>query len=231
MARRARIITAVGVAVVASLASAAAGQAAVSSTTGAAQLLATSPASLAAGASTSDTTIAVVNEQSVVISATLSMIAMSTTGWNGVKTMTAGTCLQSFMVHMNRASATSGLLSGSVTFSTDVVGAVTDVSGVLTGVLSLTDPIFGNPGTTYATGTSGRGLELVPTLDRVTLTGTRTVNLSLTAGPDMDEMRIITLCDTPNPILPEVPIAAILPLTAILSLGAVIFFRRRRLAL
>jgi len=43
----------------------------------------------------------------------------------------------------------------------------------------------------------------------------------------MDEMRIITLCDTPNPILPEVPRAAILPLTAILSLGAVMLLRRR----
>jgi hypothetical protein len=199
-------------------------------TTGAVQLV-SAPASLAPGALTSDTAIEVVNEQAVTLTATLTMVGMGTTGWTTVKTVTASTCVQSHLVHMNRTTATAGALTGSVTFNSSVLGVATDLTfpGLPTGILTATDSIFGNPGTTYATGATGRGLELLPVVDRVTLPSARTVNLALTAGSDMDELRIITLCDGPPPIVPEAPYAVLLPASAAL-IGGFVLLRRRQLA-
>jgi hypothetical protein len=201
------------------------GYAAVAGTTGAVQLVA-SPPSLAAGAFTSDTSIRAINEKSLTLVASLNVIGVGSNGWTSVTTLAAGTCIQSHMVHMNRTSATAGTLAGTVSFNSNVVGVATDVTGILTGVLSLTDPLFGNPGTTYPTGVSGRGLELSP-LDSVRLTAPKTITLSLTAGPDMDELRIITLCDQ-APVVPETRWSVLLPVSALLVGSAVVIVRRRR---
>jgi hypothetical protein len=199
-------------------------------TTGAVQLVGT-PSSLAAGAFTSDTVIRVMNEGSITLTANLFVVGMGTNGWTTVNTLTASTCVQSHLVHMNRTSSTAGALSGSVTFNSNVLGVATDLTfpGLPTGILTATDTIFGNPGTTYATGATGRGLELLPVVDRVTLPSAKTVNLTLTAGPDMDELRIITLCDGPPPIVPEAPYAVLLPASAAL-IGGFVLLRRRQLA-
>ena len=112
-------------------------------TTGAVQLVA-APPSLAAGAFTSSTAIQVINEQPVTLAVTVSFIGMSANGWTSVQTSAASTCVQSHLVHMNRASTTAGSLAGTVTFNSNVVGVVTDLTGFLSGALALTDPIFGN---------------------------------------------------------------------------------------
>ena len=197
-------------------------------TTGSVQVVA-SPPSLAPGAFTSDTAIRVVPEQALTLSANVTILGVGTNGWTGTKSMTAALCVQSHLVHMERATTGAGTLTGTVTFTTDVVGVATDVTGLLTGALSATDPVFANPGTTYAAGATGRGLEVtIPLSDRVTLPSARTVGLTLRAGPDMDEMRIITLCDGPTPVVPEAPFAVLLPLSAAAAGFALLTARRRR---
>jgi hypothetical protein len=217
---RTRLFTAAIVALTAPVLFAARSDAAVApgGTTGSVQLVA-SPPSLAAGAFTSDTAIRVINEQSLTLVASVAVLGVSTNGWAGVKTLTASTCVQSHMIHMDRASGTGTLtLSGSVTFNSDIVGVATDVTGLLTGALAITDPVFANPGTTYPTGLTGRGLELSP-LDAVTLPSARRINITLRVGTDMDELRVITLCDVASPVLPETPLVVLLPLSAA-ALGA-----------
>lgn len=196
-------------------------------TAGSVQLVA-APPSLAAGQVTSDTAIRVINEQSLTLTIAVAVVGVGTNGWTTVKTVAASTCVQSHLVHVNRATTTGpGTLTGSVTFNSDVVGVATDLTllGIPVNLLSATDPVFRNPATTtYPTGTPGRGLE---TGDQLTLPSARTVNLSLAAGPDMDELRVITLCDQPNPVVPEAPFAILLPLSAA-AVGGLLIIRRRR---
>lgn len=65
------------------------------------------------------------------------------------------------------------------------------------------------------------------------LPSAKTVSLNLTTGGSdvVDELRIITLCDGPPPVVPEVPYVALLPVSALLVGGVVMVGRRRRAAL
>jgi hypothetical protein len=186
-----------------------------------------SPPSLVAGQLTSDTQVSVINEQSVRLGVTVVVYGVGTNGWTTAKTVAASTCVQSHLVHYNRATVGSATLIGTVTFNSDVVGVATDATilGLPFAALSVTDPLFRNAGTAYPTGTANRGME---TGDRVTSPSARTVNLSLTTGSDMDELRVITLCDPVPPVVPEAPFAVLLPSSAVAATVALLTARRRR---
>jgi hypothetical protein len=141
-------------------------------------------------------------------------------------TIMAGTTVNSYFLHFDAVGAPTDQnavsASGSITFSSNILGIA-----MFPSTLNPTDPIFGLPGVTYATGQGPRGLDIAPgqfgtmSNDEITLTAdlrTVTVNLSDAASPD--EFRVFTA--TPEPSSACLEVAG--------AVGLWAFFRARRRA-
>jgi hypothetical protein len=116
--------------------------------------------------------------------------------------ISSGTRVNSYMLHFDPIGTpvTALALSGSVTFSTPILGIE-----VLTASLNSTDGVLGIPSTFYPITEINRGLELAVgqagfnTFDAVTLTSDRkTVSVLLSTQVSLDEMRIITAVPEPS---------------------------------
>ncbi len=140
-------------------------------------LLANAPASVAEEALESDTQIFLFLEVSdVTLGSALSINVDSPgtyTANPGVTTLSAGTVLSSYFVHMDiidagdPGSAGAPLdLSGSITFDTEILGIIGDEVQ-----LNASDALLGAPGTTYPTGVGRRDFWETP--DSLTLSADR----------------------------------------------------------
>lgn len=201
-------------------------------TTGAAQATA-APASLMPGALESDSVVRVVTERSLTLSASLTLSIMDANGSITTKTLSAGACLQSYIVHFDAmGTSTAPSLSGTVSFSQPVLGVAP-----LTPLLDLTDGgavPFGLSGTTYPTGNATRGLEpripvINPNGDLLMLSNPTTVGFTFRTD-GYDQARIFTQCDPPA-VVPEVQLPVMLSITAGATVAAVALIGRRRSAL
>lgn len=140
-----------------------------------------------------------------------------------------GICVQSHLVHFEPSQTRR--LSGSVTFSESIVGLLAynqPIFGIR--LMDLSDPIFGNPGTVYATGVNNRGLELTgsaSTRDRISLSGPNTLNVDLYSTGSLDEIRVLTACDK-GPVIAETSVLAGSSLVAIAAVGGGLYLNRRR---
>ena len=201
------------------------------STSGAAVKIA-APASVADGARTSDSQIIVFDESTVTLSASLVVNAWSPTGAKNVS-LQANTCLQSHMIHYDRATV-DGRQAGSATFSQPIVAIIPFAPG-----LYLTDSVFGAVGTTYPGGSDVlRGFEgTAASGEADVLTQPTPASLGfdlferstvLVTDSKMDQIRVITLCDPPVEI-PEAGTVVLLSASAaaLLAGGAAIARRRR----
>lgn len=199
----------------------------VTATTGAAQV-AVAPASVSPGAFESDTAVRVITESSLTITASLAVAVMDSSGNVTTKTMSAGTCLQSYLLHFDTVgSATAPSLTGTVAFSQPVLAVAP-----LYPLLDLTDGgtfPFGLTTTTYPAGTSSRGIEprvpvINPNGDILSLTNPSTVGFTFRTD-GFDQLRVFTQCD-PAPVIPEVPLSVLLPLSAGSTLALAVTGRR-----
>lgn len=221
-----RVLAATAVAVTGVVAMSGPAGAAVVGTTGAAQITA-APASLVRNAFESDTAVRVITESAVTLQASLSVSMMDASGTMTTRTMAAGTCIQSYLLHFDAVGASNALtLIGTVAFSQRVVGALP-----LTPLLELSDKLLGLPGTTYPAGDAARGMELQvpifnPVGDILSLAGPNTVGFTLRTD-GFDQVRVLTQCD-PSPVVPEVPRAALLSGSAALTAGGAIYLHRRQ---
>ncbi len=195
--------------------------AAVSAVTGAAQIV-SPPPSVALNTYESTTAIRVFNERTVNLGASLSASGMSPAGVMEARTLNVGLCVQSHLMHFDRAGTGNVDLTGSATFAQPIV-AIIPVN--LAGILDATDAILGAAGTTYpAPGNSTRGLELtgnVNTRDVLTYSGAAPATIGFRLrGDTLEQMRVLTAC-APDPIIPEVPWTVVLPLMsgAVLAIG------------
>ena len=204
------------------------------STTGAAIKIA-APASVADGVRASDTQIAVFDESQVTLSASLVVNAWTPTGATNIN-LQANACLQSHMIHYDRATV-DGRLAGSVTFSQAIVAIIPFAPG-----LYLTDSLFGAAGTTYPTGADAlRGFEGVAASGEAdVLTQPTPSSLGfdlferstvLFTDSKMDQIRVITQCDPPVEV-PEAGMVVLLSASAaaVLMGGLALARRRARIA-
>ncbi|MFZ0184027.1 MAG: hypothetical protein WAL88_04230 [Nitrosotalea sp.] len=167
-------------------------RAAILSTTGAI-VVATPPSDIQTGAWESNTTIEAFAElQNVLVTDPVSVditkpgTSPGATSQNlSSGTINAGSTVDSYFLHFDAVgepddqNAVSA--SGSITFSSNIVGIA-----IFKTTLDATDPIFGLPGVSYATGQTERGLEITPgqfgtmSNDEITLSADlRTVTLDL----------------------------------------------------
>jgi len=198
-------------------------------TTGAAQATA-APTSLMPGALESDSVVRVVTERSLTLSASLTVSIMDANGSITTKTLSAGACLQSHLLHFDAVgTSTAPSLSGTVSFSQPVLAVAP-----LTPLLDVTDGgsvPFGLPGTTYPTGTASRGVEpripvVNPNGDLLMLSSPTTVGFTFRTD-GYDQARILTQCD-PAAVVPEVPSPVLLSISAGGALALAAARRRRR---
>jgi hypothetical protein len=201
------------------------------STTGAAEIV-PAPASAAVRATESSTNVRVFDERSITLTASLTVSFFNQNGALVPLTLTAGTCLQSHMVHFDEAVGQPAVLTGSATFDMPIVALIpTNVSILgLPRLLDITDPVFGVVGTTYpAPGDGGRGIEAFRG-DGLSYSAAQPNRLGFTLNTDgFDQMRVLTQC-SPEPVIPEVPLAAALPLTGAAVLGGWMLLNDRRAA-
>ena len=229
MAGKRRAIVGAAVAVAAVLLGVAPAGATVVSTTGAAQVTA-APASVAPGAVESDTVVRVITERTLTLSASMTVSITDASSKVTTKTMSAGACLQSHLLHFDAVGSSSApSVSGTVSFSQPVLAAAP-----LSPLLDLTDRgtfPFGLPGTTYPAGNITRGIEpLIPVInpngDLLMLSNPTTVGFTFRTD-GFDQARVFTQCD-PAPVIPEGPLAVLLPLTAGATLAAAVVVGRGR---
>jgi len=206
--------------------------AAVTATTGSAQIV-SAPASVARNAFESSTLIRVFDESSITLGADLTVWMPNATGTMTQTTYAKRVCIQSHMVHMDAtAAAPTVSLLGGATFSQPIVGLIPLNIPILR-PLDNTDPggivPFGKVGTTYGpAGNSGRGFEPIVTSDLLTWSAATPSTLGFRLGVDgFDEVRVLTLCD-PAALVPEMPLAVGAPLSVAAVLGAAMWWRRRR---
>lgn len=191
--------------------------AAVSAVTGAAQIV-TAPPSVALNAYQSTTAIRVFNEKTWSLTAALNATGMSANGAMESITLAAGLCVQSHLVHFDRVGTGNVDLTGGATFAQPIVAIIP-----LGAILDVTDSIFGAAGTTYpAAGNLTRGLEFIGTnTDVLTYSGAQPATIGFRVrGDSLEQLRVLTGC-APDPIIPEVPWAIVLPLVggAVLAIG------------
>ncbi len=192
------------------------------STTGAIDLLPSPPPSVLLGALKSDTQLVAFQESS---NLTLSQnvrvditIAGTYQSDNSLApgTISAGTEVDSYFLHSQPVHQPQ-VYVGSITFSTPILGVI-----VLDAGLDRTDALLGAPGTLYPTGNVGRGLELSPTEDYVSLSSDlKTLSVHFTTHTDIDEVRILTAA------VPE-PASLILAVPALVFVPLLRRFVRRR---
>lgn len=229
MAGRRQTIVGASVALATVLLGVAPAGAMVTTTTGAAQVVAP-PVSVAPGALESDTAVRVITEGTVTLSASMTVAITDSSGNVTTKTMSAGACLQSHLLHFDAVgSSTAPSLSGTVSFSQPVLAAAP-----LTPLLDLTDSgtfPFGLPGTTYPGGNLTRGIEpripvINPNGDLLMLSNPNTIGFTFRTD-GFDQARIFTQCD-PAPVIPEGPLSVLLPITAGGTLAAAVVVGRGR---
>ena len=186
------------------------------SATGAVEIV-PAPQSVADGAYESNTAIRVFDETQVTISS--GPIPGGAALFAPPQTVT---CLQSHMIHFDAAGTSRPRLSGTVTFSQDIVAIIRTNRpfGFLFRPLDLTDRIFGAHDTTYhSLGDARRGVEFfgddVITVD---MRDRKTVAVNL-GGDGFDEVRVLTNCDVPPADVPEVPLNVLLPLGGLAVIG------------
>ncbi len=118
-------------------------------------------------------------------------------------TIPAGTHVESWLLHFDPVGSPQSAvaLSGSITFSTQVLGIE-----VLTTSLDSTDSLFGAPGSEYEGSEPLKGLELavglvgINTFDGITLSADRkTITAILSTQMSLDEVRIFTAVPVPEP--------------------------------
>lgn len=222
MVGKRQVIAAALASVAAVLAAGAPAGATVTGTTGAAQML-PPPASVAPGALESDTAVRVITERSLTLSASLTVMITDASGNVTTKTVSAGACLQSHLLHFDSVgSDTAVSLSGSVSFSQPVL-AVAPLGPLLDATDAGTVP-FGVPTTAYPTGNATRGIEprlpiVNPNGDLLMLSGPTTIGFTFRTD-GYDQARVFTQCD-PAPVVPEGPLSVLLPLTAGGTIAAV----------
>jgi hypothetical protein len=104
-------------------------------------------------------------------------------------TIGTGSAVCSHLLHADRVGSEAYVrVSGSVTFSSDILGVI-----VLAPELNASDGILGAAGTLYPTGSDTRDLELSSTEDSVTLeSNLRTLTVNLRFGQVVDQIRVLT---------------------------------------
>jgi hypothetical protein len=171
------------------------------------------PASVQPGALVNDTTPFLFQESGPITTASSvdADIVVDPNSLGGTYTspfdLTPGTFLPgtifsgSYFFHFNRTAGSTSLdpISVSATFTDNIIAII-----LLDATLDSTDPIFGNPGTLYPTGTPGRGFilgdgvvgnGLVITIDGNTINA----NFDPTAA-DLEQIRVLTATPEPGSI-------------------------------
>jgi PEP-CTERM motif len=179
------------------------------------------PSSVETGTGTGSIVFA---EQSIVLSLPLLVDISAPGAYNSVASLTpgtiaAGTDVSSFYLHsFNSATSAGTVYSGSITFSTPILGVE-----ALTSSLTATNSILGSPSTIYFTSNNAQGFEFGTQIDSLTISGNTLSYLDETFGAP-DDLRIITAAPTAT-ATPE-PSSLLLLGTALLALfGAAQSFR------
>ncbi len=152
------------------------------------------------------------------------LVTSDTNGWlSSSGDLTSGTIhsgkkINVFLIHFDPegdASSNPITLSGSVTFSNNIIGLEVTQSG-----LDNSDNFLGFSNHTYPTKQSLRGLELSGQDYFKISDNLRTLDVNLTATNSLDEIRIITATPIPSSIL-------ILSTGIIILLGVILLHRRK----
>jgi len=123
----------------------------------------------------------------------------------------AGIEFNSFYIHVDSDGSSTQEFLGSIRFTNAILGVI-----VTSGGLNSTDILLGNPGTSYPTNASLRGLELFGNQDAFTISDDRrTFTYDGRVSTAIDGIRIITAVPSPGAL-------------ALLSIGAVSCMIRRR---
>lgn len=121
--------------------------------------------------------------------------------------------VSSHFIHLNQNA--NGPIQASVTFDNDILGVICIGDAIFLGS-SLDDSDFLSSGTAYPDGQNDRGLEISPTGDRLQISNDRrTLTFWLDASTSSDSIRVITSVPTPGSL-------------ALLGLASLGTARRRR---
>lgn len=156
------------------------------------------PASVQAGAYTSNTEIRAFNERQCIT--LTNMMTVDSRDPGPVTSppisipIAAGTQVSCHFLHFDPTGTASA--SGQVTFDAPILGVI-----VYDSSLDASDPVCGLPGTSYPTGTPSRGAEQPG--DVVSITSPNIVDVDWTASNPGDQIRVITEC-SPTAGIPEI---------------------------
>ena len=220
-----------GLSVAALLAWAVPAAAAVSSVAGAAEIV-TAPTSVAVGVYESSTNVRVFNERQVNLAASLTISFFNQSGVLVPRTLNVGVCVQSHMIHFDEAAGQPAVLTGSATFDMPIIAVIpTNINILGFRALDATDPVFGVLGTTYPTvGNNSRSVEAILGGDSLSYSFAQPSRLGFTLNSDgFDQMRVLTEC-APDPVVPEVPVAVMLPLGGMALVGGWLIVNHKRFA-
>jgi len=100
----------------------------------------------------------------------------------------AGTVISDTYFHSDPVLSSGTLFTGSITFSQNILGVISETS-----TLDATDSVLGAPGVVYAENDRARGLELAPSEDQFTISADlRTLSFSVMTWGNIDDLRVIT---------------------------------------
>lgn len=150
------------------------------------------PASIQIGALSSTTTMYAFDEQQGVTLQQALRVDLSRQGTyespitTSVADLPAGTVVDSHYVSSDRPSGTTGTLTGTLTFSSDILGIVTTAGKLVN------SDYLGAPGTSYPGGVTSRGLEFGIANDGIVWTSTRTITFRAQTSSQFDQIRVLT---------------------------------------
>jgi hypothetical protein len=103
------------------------------------------------------------------------------------QTVSSGTEVRSYLLHLNEVAGRTGLLEGGATFSRPILGVIVDKAN-----LDASDATVGDPDNTYPSDRDGRGIDWTDGEQIVLGDDGRSIDIALRSAEGLDQIRVLT---------------------------------------